>query len=177
MKNDTKKHVASIGIDLGDRMSTYCVLDGGKEIMEHGEIPTAAEAFRDEFGGHDFSDAARQRWLDDPLMEPELLTVAFDGHEVVAAVQGAIDPDENEANGYLCGWTDPVFTRRAWRRRGLAYALLGRSLQRLRERGMTSAQLGVDSQNENRAFTLYERHRYAVDRSASEWHKPLGLDG
>ena len=133
----------------------------------------AAEAFRDHFGGHDFSDAARQRWLDDPLMEPDLLVVAFDGDEVVAGVQGAIDPDENEANGYLCGWTDPVFTRRAWRRRGLAYALLGRSLRQLKARGMTSAQLGVDSQNENRALSLYQRHRYEVDRSASEWHKPL----
>lgn len=133
----------------------------------------AAEAFRDHFGGHDFSAAARQRWLDDPLLEPELLVVAFDGDEAVAGVQGQIDPDENEANGYLCGWTDPVFTRRAWRRRGLAYALLGRSLQQLKERGMTSAQLGVDAQNENRALSLYERHRYQVDRSASEWHKPL----
>lgn len=134
----------------------------------------AAEAFRDHFGGHDFSPAARQRWLDDPLMDPQLLVVAFDGDEIVAGVQGAIDPDENEANGYRCGWTDPVFTRRAWRRRGLAYALLGRSLLALKARGMTSAQLGVDAQNENRALSLYERHRYRVDRSASEWHRPLG---
>ncbi len=135
----------------------------------------AAEAFRDHFGGHDFSAAARQRWLDDPLMEPELVVVAFDGDEVVAGVQGVIDRHENAANGYLCGWTDPVFTRRPWRRRGLAYALLGRSLHQLRERGMTSAQLGVDSQNEHQAIALYGRHRYAVDRSASEWHKPLQL--
>ena len=133
----------------------------------------AAEAFRDHFGGHDFSAAARQRWLDDPLMEPELMVVAFDGDEIAAGVQGIIDPKENAANGYLCGWTDPVFTRRAWRRRGLAYALLGRSLAQLRDRGMTSAQLGVDAQNENQALALYRRHRYAVDRSASEWHKPL----
>ena len=133
----------------------------------------AAEAFRDHFGGHDFSAAALQRWLDDPLMEPQLMVVAFDGDEIVAGVQGIIDPDENAANGYLCGWTDPVFTRRAWRRRGLASALLGRSLEQLKDRGMTSAQLGVDAQNENQALALYRRHRYAVDRSASEWHKPL----
>ena len=38
---------------------------------------------------------------------------------------------------------------------------------------MTSAQLGVDSENDNDALTLYERHRYRADRSASEWHKPL----
>lgn len=135
----------------------------------------AAEAFRDHFGGHDFSEAARQRWLDDPLMDPELLVVAFDGDEAVAGVQGAIDHDENEANGYLCGWTDPIFTRRAWRRRGLAYALLGRALVLLKSRGMTSAQLGVDSENEHRALSLYERHRFEVDRSASEWHKPLEM--
>jgi GNAT superfamily N-acetyltransferase len=106
-------------------------------------------------------------------MDLELLVTAFDGDEPVAGVQGAIDPDENADNGYLRGWTDPVWTRRAWRRRGLAYALLGRSLARLCDRGMTSAQLGVDSENENQALTLYERHRYAVDRSAHEWHRPL----
>ncbi len=133
----------------------------------------ATEAFRDHFGGHDFSAAAYQRWVEDPLMDLDLLVTAFDGDEPIAGVQGAIDPDENEDNGYLRGWTDPVWTRRAWRRRGLAHALLGRSLQQLRERGMTSAQLGVDSENENQALTLYQRHRYAVDRSASEWHKPL----
>ncbi len=133
----------------------------------------ASEAFRDHFGGHDFSPQAYTRWAEDPLMDPDLLVVAFDGDEMAAGVQGGIDSDENEANRYLRGWTDPVFTRRAWRRRGLAYALLGRSLQQLKERGMTSAQLGVDSANENSALTLYQRHRYGVDRSASEWHKPL----
>lgn len=131
------------------------------------------EAFRDHFGGQDCSQQAYQRWIEDPLMDHELLVTAFDGDEPVAGVQGAVDPDENAAHGYLRGWTDPVWTRRAWRRRGLAYALLGRSLAQLRDRGMTSAQLGVDSENENQALTLYERHRYAVDHSASEWHKSL----
>ncbi len=133
----------------------------------------ATEAFRDHFGGHDFSSEAYERFAKDPLLELELIVAAWDGDELVAAVQGAIDHDENAANGYLRGWTDPVFTRRRWRRRGLAYALLGRSLQQLRERGMTSAQLDVDAENDNKALTLYRRHRYEVDRSASEWHKPL----
>jgi len=44
----------------------------------------------------------------------------------------------------------------------------------LRERGMTSAQLGVDSQNANGAPTLYRRHGFVVERSWSEWHRPLG---
>jgi len=133
----------------------------------------ATEAFRDHFGGHDFSPEAYERFARDPLLELDLIVAAFEGDQIVAAVQGAIDPDENAANDYLRGWTDPVFTRRRWRRRGLAYALLGRSLQQLKERGMTSAQLDVDAQNDNKALTLYQRHRFEVDRSASEWHKPL----
>jgi GNAT superfamily N-acetyltransferase len=134
----------------------------------------AVEAFSDHYGGHDFSAQAFQRFAEDPLLDLELFVTAFEGDEIVASVQGVIDAHENEAHGYLRGWTDPVFTRRAWRRRGLAHALLGRSLQQLKDRGMTSAQLGVDSENENRALTLYERHGYAVDRSTGEWQKPLG---
>jgi hypothetical protein len=38
---------------------------------------------------------------------------------------------------------------------------------------MTSAQLGVDSQNPNDALTLYRRHRFEPVRGSSEWHKPL----
>lgn len=63
--------------------------------------------------------------------------------------------------------------RRPWRRRGLASALLGRALVGLRDAGMTSAQLDVDTENENQALTLYERHGFVTDRQATEWHKPL----
>lgn len=132
-----------------------------------------AEAFRDHFGEHDVSDAAFRRWSGDPDFDPRLLVVAFDGDEVAAGVQASINTAENAANGYLRGWADPVFTRRPWRRRGLARALLGRALVRLHERGMTSAQLDVDSENPNRALGLYERHGFRVDHTSSEWRKPL----
>lgn len=131
------------------------------------------EAFRDHHGGHDGSAAAYRRWADDPVLETELLVVGFDGPEVAGVVQGWIDPEENEANGYLRGWSDPIATRRPWRRRGLAYALLGRSLAMLRDRGMTSAQLGVDSENPYQALTLYERHRFRTVRTGSEWTRPI----
>jgi mycothiol synthase len=132
------------------------------------------EAFRDHHGGHDDSEAAFRRWSEDPVLETELLLVAFDGEEVAGGVQGWVDPQENEANGYLRGWTDPVFTRRPWRRRGLAYALLGRALVAVRDRGMTSAQLGVDSENPHQALTLYERHRFETVRTGSEWTREIG---
>lgn len=131
------------------------------------------EAFRDHFGGHDSSPAAFRRWSQDPGIDLGLWVVAFDGDDIAGGVLGYIEPEENRVFDYQRGWTDPVFTRRPWRRRGLARALLGRCLLRLKERGMTSAQLDVDSANANDALTLYERHRFEVDRGSSEWHKPL----
>jgi ribosomal protein S18 acetylase RimI-like enzyme len=133
----------------------------------------AIDAFSEHFGAEDTTEAAYRRWRDDPLLDLSLLHIAFDGDEIAGGVHGHIDPGENEANGYLRGWTDPIYVRKRWRRRGLATALMGRTLVALRDRGMTSAQLDVDSENENQALTLYEQHGFRVDRSASEWHKPL----
>jgi mycothiol synthase len=132
-----------------------------------------SEAFRDHFGAMDTSDASFERWTRSPNMDPSLLFVAFDGSEVASGVQGNITPGENEARGYLRGWTDPIFTRRHWRRRGLASACLGRTLEALSGRGMASAQLGVDTENPNDALSLYRKHRFESVQTETEWHKPL----
>jgi ribosomal protein S18 acetylase RimI-like enzyme len=131
------------------------------------------EAFKDHFGGDDDSPAAYRRWSRDPNLDLSLAIAAFDGEDIAGAVLGYVYAAENAEHGYLRGWTDPVFVRRPWRRRGLASALLGRCLVALRDRGMTSAQLGVDAENPNEALGLYQRHRFAVVRSETEWHRPL----
>lgn len=137
----------------------------------------ACEAFRDHFGERDESDESFRSWIQDPSFDPSLIVVAFDGDQVAGAVQGSIDPEENAQQGYRRGWTDPIFVRRAWRRRGLASALLGRALVALRERGMTSAQLDVDAENPNQAVTLYERHGFGAEHSSSLWRRPLEAAG
>lgn len=134
-----------------------------------------AEAFRDHDGGHDVDDAAFRRHFGDPDFDPDLAIVAFDGDAVAAGVLGFIDPAANELHGQARGWTDPIFTRRPWRRRGLAGALLARALVALREKGMTSAQLEVDAENPNRAFSLYERHGFVATVTATEWRRPLDV--
>jgi GNAT superfamily N-acetyltransferase len=135
------------------------------------------EAFKDHFGGDDTSPAAYRRWSQDPNLDLSLTMAAFDGDEIAGAVMGYIYPEENREHGYRRGWTDPVFVRRPWRRRGLASALLGRALAALRDRGMTAAQLGVDSENPNEALTLYQRHRFEVLRSTTELHRPFEVAG
>ena len=85
----------------------------------------------------------------------------------------AIYADENEALGLRRGWLDSVFTRRAWRRRGLARALIVRSFHLLRERGMDTAALGVDADNPSGALGLYESFGFVTVERGAAWRKPM----
>lgn len=134
------------------------------------------EAFQDHWGGFDSSDAALQRWLESPTFDASLWVIAWDGDEVAAGVINAIHPEENEAIGVQRGWLHSVFTRRAWRKRGLANALIARSLQALKERGMDYGILGVDADNPTGALGLYERNGFSVAERATAFRKPLELD-
>lgn len=131
------------------------------------------DAFKDDFGADDVSPASYRRFVEDEDLDLSLASIAWDADEIAGGVIGYIVRDENEAQGYLRGWADPVFVRERWRRRGLASSLMGRTLGLLRDRGMTSAQLGVDTENAFRAFALYERHGFRPARSTTEWHRPL----
>lgn len=133
------------------------------------------DAFQDHWGGFDGSEAALQRWMESPEFDPSLWVVAFDGDEIAAGVLNGIYLEENEALGLQRGWLDSVFTRRQWRRRGLARALIARSLVLLRERGMRSAILGVDADNPTGALGLYERAGFQVAERYTAWRKPMGL--
>ena len=131
------------------------------------------EAFRDHWGGHDDSEANFRRWRDSPEFDPTMYLVAWDGDEIAAGVLNTIYPEENEALGLSRGWLDSVFTRRAWRRRGLARNLIVRSFHLLRERGMTDAILGVDADNPSGALGLYESVGFAVTERSTAWRRPL----
>lgn len=133
------------------------------------------EAFADHWGGFDASDASFESWLSDPDFDPSLFVVAYDGDAVAGAVTNAINRHENEQLGRSRGLLDSVFTRRAWRGRGLAGALVGRSLALLRDRGMTSAWLGVDAENPTGALGVYERAGFAVDLRSSAYRRPMEL--
>ena len=131
------------------------------------------DAFQDHWGGWDQSDASFRRWIESPEFAPELMVVAWDGDEVAGAVLNAIYPEENKELGVSRGWLDSVFTRRAWRRRGLARALIVRSLYLLRDRGLSTAALGVDADNPSGAFGLYESTGFHPTERFVAWRKPM----
>jgi ribosomal protein S18 acetylase RimI-like enzyme len=70
-------------------------------------------------------------------------------------VKTYVNTDENDARGIRRGYTEFISTHRDWRNRGIAGTLLAWSLAELRERGMTEAALGVDTNNPGGAFELY----------------------
>ncbi|MEP7040265.1 MAG: GNAT family N-acetyltransferase [Chloroflexota bacterium] len=133
------------------------------------------EAFLDHWGGFDASEASFQQWLREPNFDPSLFVIAWDGDEIAGAVINTIDAEENEALDRRQGILDSVFVRRPWRRRGLAGALVGRSLALLHGRGMTSALLGVDADNPTGALGVYERAGFQVHLRSSAYHKPMEI--
>lgn len=134
-----------------------------------------AEAFRDHWGGFATDDAAFEEVLDDPNFDPSLYVVAWDGDEIAGAVINVIPSSENIAFARRRGWLESVFVRRAWRRRGLAQALVARSLVVLRERGMDHAMLGVDAENPTGALGVYERAGFSVVKKSTAYRKPMML--
>jgi mycothiol synthase len=135
-----------------------------------------AEAFEDHWGS---AFTPFDRWLheeagsDGSRFDPTLWFVALDGDEVVgAATCRASSPQDEEtaAVGYLG-------VRRAWRRRGIALALLLTAFGEFHRRGIPRAQLGVDSSSPTGATRLYERAGMHVVRSWEVWEKLVGAHG
>ncbi|HET7472448.1 MAG TPA: GNAT family N-acetyltransferase [Candidatus Limnocylindrales bacterium] len=133
-----------------------------------------AEAFRDHFGWVEATDESFAEFVEDPDVDPEGWIVAFDGDEIAGGVLNGI---HQVPGGAREGWLDSVFVRRPWRRRGLARALIARSLWLLRERGMSTASLGVDLSNVNQALALYESCGFRAVSSATAYRKPLPSTG
>jgi ribosomal protein S18 acetylase RimI-like enzyme len=131
------------------------------------------EAFRDHWGGFDASEARYQEWLNDPKFDPSLFVVAWDGDQIAGGVINEVNETENAAFNRRRGWLASVFVRRPWRRRGLARAVVARSLAVLRERGMTSAGLGVDADNPTGALRLYEQVGFEPEYRSTAFRKPM----
>lgn len=132
----------------------------------------AREAFRDHRDEEEWTEEDWARFPED-MPDAALWVIAFDGDEVAGGIFNTIDPAENAHHGRARGALATVWTGARWRRRGLAKALIARSLGRLRERGMTSAYLGVDGANPNQAMDLYASLGFEVATSTIDWRKPF----
>jgi mycothiol synthase len=131
------------------------------------------EAFRDHWGHREMTHEDLRATLAQPDLDASLWQVAWDGHEIAGVVQNWIWRGENERLGLNRGWLERVSVRRPWRRRGLARALIARSLSQLRVAGLADAALGVDLDNPQDALGLYESIGFRPALRSTAYRRPL----
>ncbi len=94
--------------------------------------------------------------LNSPNFQPELWQAAWEisSNKVVGSVMTYINHAENEGLGILRGFTEGISTTPAWQRRGVARALIFRSLKIQREAGMKESAMVCSGEkpNNNRLY-------------------------
>lgn len=132
------------------------------------------EHFSDHVGFTPPSDENYRRFfLGEQHFDSSLWQVAWFGGEIAGMVRGFINEPQNEAYGRKRGYTENISVAKAYRRRGLARALLGRSLRQMKERGMEEAALYVHTENPHRAMHLYESMGFREVRRQTRYLKPM----
>ena len=114
-----------------------------------------------------------ERWRRTHLFQPHLWQVGWDGDRPAGSVLNYVDENYNETFGKKRGYTEDITVGRDWRRRGLARALIARSMRMFKDMGMNEAALGVDTQNPTGALQLYESLGYRVTHQGATWRKSL----
>jgi mycothiol synthase len=136
-----------------------------------------AHAFRTHWGYAPTDETDYQRWMSSPVFQPHLWQVAWDvqTNQVAGQVRTYIDDAWNTGNGRKRGWTEFISVGETWRRRGLARALISRSLRAQVAAGMSESALGVDSQNLSGANRVYEDCGFIIAGRNCVYRKPLEL--
>ncbi|MBA2380705.1 MAG: GNAT family N-acetyltransferase, partial [Chloroflexi bacterium] len=135
-----------------------------------------SDAFVDHWNRAERTEADFEAWFSEPEIDTSLWRVAWDGAEVAGSVMTFIWAKENEQLGIRRGWLEHISVRRQWRRRGLASALIARSLQALRNAGLTEAALGVDAENPTGALRVYEAMGFRRERTGVSYRKAFTAD-
>ncbi len=132
----------------------------------HAAWETHCEAFADHWGSLPPTWEDWQHQFSSPAFRPDLSLVAVAGGEVASYLLSTVFPHDWAYRGRKEGWIETLGTRRVWRRRGLASALITEAMLRYRGDALDHAALGVDAANPTGAFGVYERLGFAeVERS------------
>jgi mycothiol synthase len=131
------------------------------------------EACKDMRGQIPISDEDFKWFQESPLFDPSIWQIAWHKDEVIGTVLNFIDQRENEEYKRRRGHVELISVKRPWRGKGIAKAMIARSLRILRDRGMTDAALGVDAENPSGALHLYRKMGFQVQKTAIFYRKPM----
>jgi len=133
------------------------------------------ESAQDEWGHAPPTEAQYRAWLQHPHSQPDLWQIAWDiqAGVPVGHVLTFIDREENERYGRKRGYTEGIGVVRAWRRRGVARALVSRSLQAQKEAGMTESALVADSDSRSGVTAFYESCGFVTEYVDAIYRKAM----
>jgi ribosomal protein S18 acetylase RimI-like enzyme len=140
------------------------------------------EAFNESFSDHwGFEPVSYEDWLAlfirATVFRPELSFLAMEGAGSQAQIAGFsvnfIRAEDNRREGLAEGFITELGTRRPWRKRGIASALLCESMRAFKSAGLDYAALGVDTQSQTGAVHLYERLGFTVIKRSFTFAKPV----
>jgi mycothiol synthase len=132
------------------------------------------ESFGDHWGHEPESfEEWKQFGLSSDNFRPEFTLLAFTGEELAAYSINRVHTEDNARNATNDGHIGQVGTRRAWRKRGLASALICESMRRFKAAGYDAVTLGVDAANPTGALGLYERLGFVVVKRFVVYSKPV----
>ena len=133
------------------------------------------ETSQDEWGYKKPNDDDYQEWLKSSRFQPHLWQVAWDitTNQIVGHVLTFINLDENEQFDRKRGYTEGIGVDQFWRRRGLARAMISRSLQAQKAVGMTESALAADSDSTSGVTHLYESCGFQIVKCNTIYRKPM----
>jgi len=133
------------------------------------------DAYKEEpwFTESKFDEASYRAWVSSSDLCPELWQAAWDGTRLAGIVQNFIKKQENEAFNRRRGHTERIFVAPSWQRKGVAKALISRSLRVLRDNGMEDATLDVVAENVSGALNLYRSMGYKEIHHFTFYRKPI----
>ncbi len=132
------------------------------------------ESFRDHWGFEPMTKAAWDLFMvGRESFRPDLSYAVLDGNQVAGFSINFLNEEENERKGIREAWVGDLGVRRPWRKRGIATALLNRSMLDFKAAGMDYASLGVDTENPTGALGVYERVGFAAVKRSISFQKPV----
>ena len=160
------------GAEWPERVSvrTACI-----ERDLRGIVEADVESIRDHWGYVEKPfEAELARWKEyiaseGTWFDPSLWLLAVDGDEIAGFSLCSAHVGDDSTRGYIRS----LCVRPAYRRRGIARALLLHSFAQFRDRGLETVELEVDSENLTGALRLYERVGMQVRHRTIEYEHVL----
>lgn len=149
------------------------IVDWSDDLDEAARLASNA-AFADHWGSVMLNSATwRASYAESDSFRPRFSFLALAGDHVVSICYCSVEEEYNEQQGVKEMWIERVATRPEWRRRGLATALISRSLVAGAAAGMERAGLDVDEDSGTYAPSVYQSLGFKEDRRSVQFEMPI----